>query len=478
MRVLLVILLSLFASSIWAKTISPQDIDNRLSQAENQFVSTNPEIYIKFCQRIFKDSQQISYSKGIAWSGLKICAIFDLFGEYQKADYYLKIAKNEDYAKESELFQTHINIILAERYKRIGLYKESLSYYKLGLPLKGELNTSCLGALYSGIGESFLKLNVNDSALIYLRRSYKILKNAKTVFDKSALSVACGNIGILLGKLKNDSAAFFLNEASSVAKQAKDNGSIANAEKCKGIFYLDKRQIDSAIVHFQSSLQLNESIKASYNICELYEYLYLSYRLNKEIDKCAYYQDLYQTLSDNLAERKNSSILIKSMVDDNQDVTNRSEAGLTYWLLFIVVLAIGIIIWICYRIRHHQIHGNLSKIEKEKLFSSVSEVTKQQENEVVDKLVKLSKTKDALFFVKFNELYPGFRSRMLQMFPDLNNTDLEFCTYLKMRFSTKEIAHLSNTSLRAVETKKYRIRRKLQVPPSENLSDFIITISK
>jgi DNA-binding CsgD family transcriptional regulator len=68
----------------------------------------------------------------------------------------------------------------------------------------------------------------------------------------------------------------------------------------------------------------------------------------------------------------------------------------------------------------------------------------------------------------------GFFKRLLEKYPNLTPNDLRLCSYLRMNFSTKEIAKLLNISDRAVEISRYRLRRKMNLPHDANLTEFLI----
>ena len=79
------------------------------------------------------------------------------------------------------------------------------------------------------------------------------------------------------------------------------------------------------------------------------------------------------------------------------------------------------------------------------------------------------------FEVNFKELHEDFFERLLKAYPSLTPKDLKLCAYLKMNLSTKEIAPLMGITVRGVEIHRYRLRKKLAIDPSENLSNFLIT---
>ncbi len=79
------------------------------------------------------------------------------------------------------------------------------------------------------------------------------------------------------------------------------------------------------------------------------------------------------------------------------------------------------------------------------------------------------------FEVNFKELHEDFFERLLKSYPSLTPKDLKLCAYLKMNLSTKEIAPLMGITIRGVEIHRYRLRKKLDMDSSENLSNFLIT---
>lgn len=68
----------------------------------------------------------------------------------------------------------------------------------------------------------------------------------------------------------------------------------------------------------------------------------------------------------------------------------------------------------------------------------------------------------------------GFFRKLKEKYPALTPNDLRLCSYLRMNFSTKEIANLINISSRAVEIGRYRLRRKMKLGHDVNLNEFLM----
>ncbi len=81
-----------------------------------------------------------------------------------------------------------------------------------------------------------------------------------------------------------------------------------------------------------------------------------------------------------------------------------------------------------------------------------------------------------MFLIKFEEKHTGFFKKMKNLYPELTSNDLKLCACLKLNLDTKDIASLMNLSVRAVENNRYRLRKKLNLQPSDNLNDFFLSL--
>jgi len=80
------------------------------------------------------------------------------------------------------------------------------------------------------------------------------------------------------------------------------------------------------------------------------------------------------------------------------------------------------------------------------------------------------------FLIKFEEKHTGFFRNLKRRYPQLTNHDLRLCACLKLNMESKEIASLMNLSVRAVENSRYRLRKKLDLHPAQNLNAFFLDV--
>lgn len=80
-------------------------------------------------------------------------------------------------------------------------------------------------------------------------------------------------------------------------------------------------------------------------------------------------------------------------------------------------------------------------------------------------LQHLMKQKDywKQFETRFNNLHPEFGANLSIRFSKLTKNDIEFCSLLKLNMSNKEIASLLQISHESAITKKYRIKKKMEI---------------
>lgn len=91
----------------------------------------------------------------------------------------------------------------------------------------------------------------------------------------------------------------------------------------------------------------------------------------------------------------------------------------------------------------------------------------------IDQNINEAETWD-LFRDAFENTDQGFFRKIKTLHPELTPTDLKLCAYLRLNLSSKEIAPLLNISVRSVEVKRYRLRKKMKLQHEAGLADYIL----
>jgi tetratricopeptide (TPR) repeat protein len=98
--------------------------------------------------------------------------------------------------------------------------------------------------------------------------------------------------------------------------------------------------------------------------------------------------------------------------------------------------------------------------------------------DVKKELQQLMKQKDywKQFETRFNNLHPEFNVSLTNKYDKLTKNDLEFCSLLKLNLSNKEIASLLQISHESVITKKYRIKKKMEINDDQEFEKILTAI--
>jgi DNA-binding CsgD family transcriptional regulator len=81
-----------------------------------------------------------------------------------------------------------------------------------------------------------------------------------------------------------------------------------------------------------------------------------------------------------------------------------------------------------------------------------------------------------VFKEAFDNADKDFLKKIKQAHSSLTPNDLRLCAYLRLNLSSKEIAPLLNISLRSVEIKRYRLRKKMNLDHEQGLVEYIISV--
>jgi DNA-binding CsgD family transcriptional regulator len=145
------------------------------------------------------------------------------------------------------------------------------------------------------------------------------------------------------------------------------------------------------------------------------------------------------------------------------------EKEMTYILCFtITTILIGIIVIVV--LLKNQKKKDLLIVQKQQ---EADQLKRKLDNAIED-IVQLAITANPSFIIRFRENYSEFYNNLVTQYPNLTLNDLKFCALIKLNFSNKEIAQYGNMSIRTVESKKYRLRKKLNLDMDINLNKWII----
>ncbi len=123
--------------------------------------------------------------------------------------------------------------------------------------------------------------------------------------------------------------------------------------------------------------------------------------------------------------------------------------------------------------RNKNLNYILDSVEK------IDSTKKDESTKIIKEKIALLLKSDSInarFEKQFEEVYPNFFKDLVQKSDRLSQNDIRLCAYLKMNQNTHEIAQLSGVSVRTIESQKYRLKKKLNLPKEENLIQYLIKL--
>ncbi len=82
---------------------------------------------------------------------------------------------------------------------------------------------------------------------------------------------------------------------------------------------------------------------------------------------------------------------------------------------------------------------------------------------VQEEILTLAKENSPRLLNKFRLVDPDFFNKLSAIQPNLKNSELIFCIYLKLNLTTKEIATYTYVTPKAIQNRKNRLRKKLSI---------------
>lgn len=131
--------------------------------------------------------------------------------------------------------------------------------------------------------------------------------------------------------------------------------------------------------------------------------------------------------------------------------------------------------------------STMSLIKKDELLTLIKEDLKKTADEenkntsiksVITTITKNINNEDSwnVFKDAFDTVDKDFLKKLKGLHQSLTPNDLRLCAYLRLNLSSKEIAPLLNISVRSVEIKRYRLRKKMNLSHENGLAEYILSI--
>ncbi|MFS4473193.1 hypothetical protein [Chryseobacterium sp. T20] len=469
LKILVSILIYLsFSTLLYSQAYTPQYIDSMLIRVnEDLRISGRKKELIDLNNKFCNISKKQDYKKGEILSYINLGNIYATVGMYEKAFKYLQVAEEnlegiDDYYLHTKLYQEY-----GQANYVIGLYKKAVKYNSrsiyYGKQIKDQHDREILSLVYANRADFLRETNSIDSSLIYLHK-------ALDVKPTPVINSTIANHYLLFGRNEDSAQVYFNRAFSLLTKRDYWDPQRSLTYFYYGNFLFEKKDYNSALDYYIKSVEILKKTRRVYQIPILYQTIAKTYKKLNNASKEKDYLERYARLNDSLGrvwdESINNSVDKMTREKEKEDIEQQNST----MLYNVIVFSLFVIIIIVYYVYNKRITRKRKIIEEKELETEFL-IKKMSVDD--ERLVSLARKNDPLFFNEYQNAYPELVERLLEINPKLSTNELSFCAMIQLGFSSKEIAQYGFMQHRSVQTKKNRLRKKLDIPSDVDIYFFL-----
>ncbi|MDR6372095.1 DNA-binding CsgD family transcriptional regulator [Chryseobacterium bernardetii] len=454
-----------FISSFFYAQHTEEEMKNILFDID--FSSAGPK-EIEKIDSLIAVCKKDSYNDCVALGYLKIANIYDKMNDTKKSFYYINKVEKENLINSDTDFEVIFYVHLQKSFlyrklgERVASFKELDEIYDDAMKTGNAYFIYLINRQYADkYIETNKQLALKYSKIAYqFSKIYRENKGKRYRIDKNRLSNSyktsayLGGIYTDLNKL--DSARIYIEEAIQNEKKVDDISLKYITSLYAGRYFRVIKNVEQAQYYLWSAKNIAKNYFKSENYqIAVGDELNALYESIGQKDSIGYYSNWLVGIEEVNREQNQT---LNDTVDKQNELEKSNIKKETKGLFLILSVSIGVcllfIFLFLYYYRKHK-SKNLDKIDIPHQPSVDESAFKE--------LIQLAKENNPEFLTRFNESYPRFSEELLKD-SLLKISEIRFCAYLYLNFSTKEIAEYTFTSVRTVQTKKYNLRKKLNIP--------------
>jgi tetratricopeptide (TPR) repeat protein len=414
-----------------------------------------------------KEYEELRDTSGMISMNNNLGASYDRMGEYDKAlDCYFKAQELMNASSLSERKKVVLPTVynnIANIYQTKGDPKSALAYYEKALELALEVpNHKATGIAYNNIGKLYAnELNEPAKALEYLTKGLEFREKIGDLGEIARSLIILSNFHLR----QND-----LDKSEEYAKRALEIGQKIGSMDIQRAAYLGLYEIEEKHGNYSAALSNFKSFKT-------FSDSILNQQATSEIARLQLQYDFEKAEKLREEEAKQTRLRYMSTI-----------AALSVGL----ILTVLIILVIRFRARQAELsQKNLAQdveIKNKELTTNVMYLIRKNEliNNVAERLLKIQRNllpenqkiiqeiildlqregdNDTWkeFELRFNQVHSEFYTNLRKLYPDLSPTEEKLCAFLRLNMNSKEIAAVTQQSIKSVEVARARLRKKLNL---------------
>ncbi|MFP3597001.1 tetratricopeptide repeat protein [Chryseobacterium sp. SIMBA_029] len=450
------------------------EIEKKIKDAPHLISEGKKDEFIHVMNEVILSSVKVGYPYGVASGYYGKAYIAHVNRDYSNSINFAKLSESENLKTEYSKLKTDNYHLLAQEYAELELNEEAIRYYRKMIISSKAIPDKIKSIYNENIAyndlASIYHFNKNeDSAYYYTQKIYNNLHDHHDLDEKLNILLAKATAALSLinkSKGEKDSADYYMNKSiTQLPKKFTNNSKTSNLFGHLASVYGSQAEFAKAKKYVDLYTENSEKNKILYDIK-------IAYKLNSEISdetgssRQAYkYLKKYVEVSDSINKIDKNNIN-KIFDKDIQEKKKRIKEEITYsrYLLIIIILIVLTLSCGAYFIKGYLKKKDNKKkniiVEKEVEIKNLE----SKVNAAFEEIISLAKSNSPNFLIRFREVHPSFCDKIIEIYPEIQNSELIFCAYIRLNFTTKEIANSIFVTPKTVQMRKYRLRKKLNIP--------------
>lgn len=450
-----------------------------------------------YFQKLLDLGIELNNQKIIADAYNQIGGIFFRQESYDEANHYIREAlKLWEQTRDREGISAALNNI-GEIYHMKGSYNTALDYFNQSLSISENIgNKDLIATNYKNIGLVKSHFGEVEEAFKYFDLSLKLYKETNNLESQVDIMLTIGDQYFAINEYKKAYQEYI--KVYQIATKSNHWTHIADAAVGLSRTANQMRNYKLSLQYFQIYAAYNDSIT-----------------LRQKMDRIT---ELQSRFREDLQEKELLIAKNELALSENQNKLNTLKLNLLILSLFFILI-ISILILNRYRsqvrkerlIREKdtQLHTAqrelmeidiqakdndlinfaLHLVQKNEILQHLQKELKKlpcnSDEETIQRISELNaaikhnlslKEDYEEFKHKLDHSYNDFFIRLRTRFPNLTRNEERLCAFLRLNLSSKEIAAINNTSVKAAEMSRYRLRKKIGLDFNDLLPEYLQNI--
>ncbi|CAM4258979.1 helix-turn-helix transcriptional regulator [Flavobacterium terrigena] len=453
-------------------SFSNKEIDSLLNINKLKMNPLTPEKGLNEFKKLYHASLKNKYKIGISYSLIGMGQSIGHFKNYKTALSYVNQGKDIANKINNDSLLLYADYVTSLQFGGMRLNKEALKlnndcFDKIDIIQSEQSKNLFLGLFFTCKAAYSSGLSNNDFIVLHKKAHFHFSKVKHLSYNPSFTNLGCcfKNLNQI------DSAKYYFEKALVYSKKNKNSleieyANLANLNFDTSNYEIAMKYLDSSNIYSKKNKVFYLSA-LNYNI---YKKIYLKKNDKINAFKMQELELKYKDSADIFEKKRVSESFNYLLESKNVEKESIIKKYKLVNILFIIFIALSIYL-IEYFYKKRRILKENFNVQEIALNDKLNQIIdlKQKVLSSYDELISLGKNDDPLFVSLFIELYPDFYKNLIEINPDLTLSEKKVCFYIKLKFTSKEIATYTFVSMKAIQNRKNRLRKRLFIEEGEDI---------